>query len=160
MADLDRLQELLSSLGGTATSRMARVDALRDPAALGGDPALAEAELSIEEQALLDRLAHGEQIREEMGTLPALAHGALGIAPYEALKAAGQAGVPGIEQLFGLVGKGFDAAGGRGSDAMKTTEGNTSPASFENVKAFFRGAVGRRPKSKGAALLSGFSRTR
>lgn len=139
MADLSRLREILKGLGGTATSRMNRVDALRDPTALGHDPALEAMGLSVEEQALLDRLAHGEQIREEYGTPVALAHGAFAMAPYEALKGAAQSRLG--QALLGA----FTKNKGEGSKSLQQLrlDETTSPASFENVKAFFRGAVGR-----------------
>lgn len=137
MADLDRLKEILGGLGGTATTRMLRVDALRDPKALGGDPALKAMNLSVPEQALLDRLAHGQQIREEYGTIPALAHGAFFLAPYEAGKGAAQSKIG--QALLSA----FTKNAGKGPKWLQQLQMDetTSPASLENVKAFFSGAL-------------------
>jgi hypothetical protein len=94
--------------------------------------------------AIMDRLAWGQQNREHYGAVPSIMAGLATIAPYEAVKAAAQSGVPIVAPAgrAALRGAGtlFDLMGGKG-DEMELGP-NTSPASLANILAYMYGAAG------------------
>lgn len=86
--------------------------------------------------ALLDRMGSARQARSSIGLPMAALGGLLGIAPYEAFKGLAQA-VPSVGQPI------LRAAGGATGDpkasANYTLDKTSSPASLQNVLAYFYG---------------------
>lgn len=98
-----------------------------DPSLQGLDPATL---------ALLDRMSSARQARASTGLPLAALGGLLGIAPYEALKGAAQA-VPAVGgPVLRAAGK---LTGDPNADANYAADDTSSPASIQNILAYFYG---------------------
>jgi len=128
---IDEADRLLRTLGDPNQAFSKVMDARGENPGSTPDPALAQ--LSAEDLALLDRVGSGRQARHTLGAPLALLGGVLGIAPYEALKWAGQ-NLPGGRAAMGAAGKII----GTPPEAMALDK-SSSPASARNVAAFFSG---------------------
>jgi hypothetical protein len=94
--------------------------------------------------AVMDRMAWGQQNREQFGVVPSVLTGLATVGPYEAVKAAAQSDNPILSRagrgVLGGAGTIFDLLGGKGGEMAPAA--NTSPASMANVIAYMYGAAG------------------
>ena len=92
---------------------------------------------SPEELALFDRFGSAAQARSNLG-LPMAALGAFPIAAYEGIKGISQ-NVPGMGGLLPLIGR---MTGDPKAEQNYAMNSSTSPASFNNVRAYLAGLGG------------------
>lgn len=132
-------ENVLSGLGNEATA-MNQIDVAR-----GVIPGKQEESLSgmtPSDLALLDRQAWGQNTAKQSG-IPMALLGGIPIAGYEGMKAISQSPIGGFaNSVMEGIGRGLKGLGYETGDEMKMNE-KTSPASFGNIGAYFRGALGR-----------------
>lgn len=128
MADLD-FEQLISQLGGgnPAAAQRSIQDARGDNPGFPVDPRLQGMDPS--QLAQLDRYAQGAQMAQQYGQIPAALSGAVMGGGYEAMK--------GLSQVSPWIGTLLSAFGSKGAPTQ--VGGNTSPASWDNIKALLEG---------------------
>lgn len=135
-----RFNGMLSDLKryGSGPQQMTAVDMARG--AVAGQPAVADplfAGASPQDMALYDRLAWGQQMKDQYGRIPALLSGMVMGGAYEGSKALREA-VPGITPALGAIGQVFGAPPGQDWMSKGTTGSNPS---LQNVLALMYGAM-------------------
>lgn len=130
--DLDLLRSIS---GSNPNAAMTMVDIARK--ATPGNPHPALTGKSPEELAILDRLAWGQQMKDNYGRIPALLSGAIYGGGYEAAKGLQQANFPGANKLMQFVG---DLFGNETNAQQMEQDETTSPASLRNIGALLYGA--------------------